>query len=113
MIVFVGAAFFLLAAAVVILLWPLVKSTNTRVVGRHLSNLDIHRDQFSELEKDLEAGTLAADRYEQAKNELEKRVLEEAQAPVDPPQSTIPDRAVPVVIGVFIPLTAILLYLYL
>lgn len=113
MIVFAGAAFLLLAAAIVIVLWPLLKRSNSPVVGRHLSNLDIHRDQFSELEKDLEAGTLAADRYEQAKNELEKRVLEEGQAPADPPQSTTPGKAVPIVVGVFIPLTAILLYLYL
>jgi cytochrome c-type biogenesis protein CcmH len=113
MIAFAGAAFFLLVAAVVIVLWPLLKRSSSPVVGRDLSNLDIHRDQFSELDKDLEAGTLGADRYEQAKNELERRVLEEAEAPADMPQSAIPGKAVPIVIGVFIPLTAILLYLYL
>ncbi len=113
MIAFAGAAFFLLVAAVVIVLWPLLKRSSSPVVGRDLSNLDIHRDQFSELDKDLEAGTLGADRYEQAKNELERRVLEEAEAPADMPQSAIPGKAVPIVIGVFIPLTAILLYVYL
>jgi cytochrome c-type biogenesis protein CcmH len=113
MIAFAGAAFFLLVAAVVIVLWPLLKRSSSPVVGRDLSNLDIHRDQLSELDKDLEAGTLGADRYEQAKNELERRVLEEAEAPADMPQSAIPGKAVPIVIGVFIPLTAILLYLYL
>jgi len=113
MIAFAGAAFFLLVAAVVIVLWPLLKRSNSPVVGRDLSNLDIHRDQFSELEKDLEAGTLGADRYEQAKNELERRVLEESAAPADTPQPATPGKTVPIVIGVFIPLTAILLYLYL
>jgi cytochrome c-type biogenesis protein CcmH len=113
MIAFAGAAFFLLVAAVVIVLWPLLKRSNSLVVGRDRSNLDIHRDQFSELEKDLEAGTLGADRYEQAKNELERRVLEEAAAPSEPPQSATYGKAVPIVIGIFIPLTAILLYLYL
>jgi cytochrome c-type biogenesis protein CcmH len=113
MIAFAGAAFFLLVAAVVIVLWPLLKRSNSPIVGRDMSNLDIHRDQFSELEKDLEAGTLGADRYEQAKNELERRVLEDAAAPADMPQSETPGKAVPIVIGVFIPLTAILLYLYL
>lgn len=113
MIAFAGAAFFLLVAAVVMVLWPLLKRSNSPVVGRDLSNLDIHRDQFSELEKDLEAGTLGADRYEQAKNELERRVIEEAAAPADTPRSTTFGKAVPIVIGVFIPLTAVLLYLYL
>jgi cytochrome c-type biogenesis protein CcmH len=113
MIAFAGAVFFLLVAAVVMVLWPLLKRSSSPVVGRDLSNLDIHRDQFSELDKDLEAGTLGADRYEQAKDELERRVLEEAEAPADMPQSAIHGKAVPIVIGVFIPLTAILLYLYL
>jgi cytochrome c-type biogenesis protein CcmH len=113
MIAFAGAVFFLLVAAVVIVLWPLLKRSSSPVVGRDLSNLDIHRDQFSELDKDLEAGTLGADRYEQAKNELERRVLEEAEAPADMPQSAIHGKAAPIVVGILVPLTAILLYLYL
>jgi len=112
-IAFAGAAFFLLVAAVTMVLWPLLRRSNSRVVARDLSNLDIHRDQLSELEKDLEAGTLGADRYAQAKNELERRVLEEAAAPADTPQSATAGKAVPIVIGAFIPLTAVLLYLYL
>ena len=113
MIAFAVAALFLLITAVAIVLWPLLKRSTSPVVGRYRSNLDIHRDQFSELKKDLEAGTLGADRYEQAKDELERRVLEEAAAPANTPQSTIPGKAVPIVLGILIPLTAILLYLYL
>ena len=113
MIAFAGAAFFLLMTAVVIVLWPLLRRSNSAVVGRDRSNLDIHRDQFSELEKDLAAGTLGADRYEQAKNELERRVLEETAVQAEPPPSAVPGKAVPIVIGVTIPLAAILLYLYL
>jgi cytochrome c-type biogenesis protein CcmH len=113
MIAFAVAAFFLLVAAVVVVLWPLLRRSASPVLARELSNLDIHRDQFSELEKDLEAGTLGADRYEQAKSELERRVLEEAAAPVVPRPTVTSGKAVPIIIGVFIPLTAVLLYLYL
>ncbi len=113
MIAFASAAFFLLVAAVAVVLWPLWKRSTSPVVERELSNLDIHRDQFSELEHDLEAGTLSADRYEQAKKELEKRVLEETAVPTELPQPAAYGKAVPIVLGVFIPLTAILLYLYL
>jgi cytochrome c-type biogenesis protein CcmH len=98
---------------VVIVLWPLLKRSTSPVARRDLSNLDIHRDQFSELEKDLEAGTLGADRYEQAKDELERRVLEEAATPADAPQPATPGKAVPIVLGILIPLAAVLLYLYL
>jgi cytochrome c-type biogenesis protein CcmH len=113
MIAFSIAAFFLLAAAVVILLRPLLRRSASPVLARELSNLDIHRDQFSELDQDLEAGTLDADRYEQAKNELERRVLEEAAAPIAPRQAVTSGKAVPILIGVFIPLAAVLMYLYL
>jgi len=113
MITFAAAAFFLLVAALAIVLWPLLKRSKSAVFGRELSNLDIHRDQFSELGKDLEAGTLDADRYEQARNELERRVLEEDVTPAHAPQAIPSGKTVPVVLGILIPLTSILLYLYL
>jgi cytochrome c-type biogenesis protein CcmH len=113
MIAFAGAAFFLLVAALAIVLWPLLKHSKSALVGRESSNLDIHRDQLSELQKDLEAGTLAADRYEQAKNELERRVLEEAVLPAHTRQATISGKTVPIALSILIPLTAVLLYLYL
>ncbi|HKB82297.1 MAG TPA: c-type cytochrome biogenesis protein CcmI [Burkholderiales bacterium] len=113
MIGFAGTALILLILATIIVLWPLLKRSRPAAAGRELSNLDIHRDQFAELDKDLAAGTLGADRYEQAKDELEKRVLEESAAPDIAPQPAHPGKSVPIVLGVLIPLTAILLYLYL
>jgi cytochrome c-type biogenesis protein CcmH len=113
MIAFASVAFLLLVAAVAIVLWPLLRRSNPAVVARELSNLDIHRDQLSELEKDLEAGTLGADRYEQAKDELERRVLDEAAAPAELARPAAPGKAMPVALAVVIPLTAVLLYLYL
>ena len=113
MIAFAAIAFFLLSAAVAIVLWPLLSRSGSPVVGRELSNLDIHRDQFAELDKDLEAGTLGAERYEQAKTELERRVLEESAVPAAIPQSATRGKAVPAAVGILIPLIAVLLYLHL
>ena len=75
MIAFAVTAFFLLAAAVLIVLWPLLRRSAPHVLAPEQSNLDIHRAQLAELDRDLESGTLGAERYEQAKNELERRVL--------------------------------------
>ena len=113
MIAFAGAAFFLLVAALLFLLWPLLRRSNPALVGRELSNLDIHRDQVSELEQDLQAGTLGADRYEQAKSELHRRILEEAAAPAVVQRSASTGKSAAIVIGILVPLTAALLYLYL
>jgi cytochrome c-type biogenesis protein CcmH len=113
MIAFAGVALLLLAIAVAIVLWPLLRRSNSAAFGRELSNLDIHRDQFAELDRDLAAGTLGADRYEQARSELERRVLDEATAPVEPPRPAASSKTVPIVLVIFIPLVAILLYLHL
>jgi cytochrome c-type biogenesis protein CcmH len=113
MMAFGAVALLLLIAAVTIVLWPLLRHSNAPVIGREMSNLDIHRDQLGELNSDLAAGTLGADRYEQAKRELERRVLDEAAAVVEPERPVAPGKAMPILLGVFIPVTAILLYLYL
>lgn len=113
MIAFASIALLLLVIAVAIVLWPLLRRSNLPAFGRELSNLDIHRDQFAELDRDLAAGTLGADRYEQARSELERRVLDEATAPVEPPPPVAPGKTAPIVLAVFIPLAAILLYLHL
>ena len=113
MIAFASIALLLLVIAVAVVLWPLLRRSNLPAFGRELSNLDIHRDQFAELDRDLAAGTLGADRYEQARSELERRVLDEATAPVEPPPPVAHGKTVPIVLAVFIPLAAILLYLHL
>ena len=113
MIAFASIASLLLVIAVAIVLWPLLRRSNSPVFGRELSNLDIHRDQFAELDRDLAAGTLGADRYEQARSELERRVLDEATAPVEPQGPVASGKSVPIVLAVFIPLAAVLLYLHL
>ena len=113
MIVFASIAFLLLVIALAIVLWPLLRRSKSPAFGRELSNLDIHRDHFAELDRDLAAGTLGAERYEQARSELERRVLDEATAPVETPPPVASGKTVPIALAVFIPLAAILLYLHL
>ena len=48
--------------------------------SREASNVAILRDQLRELDADLAAGTMPRDQYEQAKRELEQRVLDESKA---------------------------------
>ncbi len=112
MIVFAAVALCLLLVAIAIVLWPLLRGASAPVSGRELSNLDIHRDQFAELARDLESGTLAAADYAQAKNELERRVLEETSpTPLRRPATS--GRMVPIVVAAFLPMAAVGLYLYL
>ncbi len=105
--------FFLLAAlvaAVVVLL--LVRSLwrGAAIVGqaqRSAVNAAVYRDQLAELERDRKAGVLSDADFDQARRELQKRVLEEAAAPGEAPAAPARGaRAAAVVLAVALPLAA-------
>ncbi len=80
MTTFVLIAAAMVAAALAWVLVPLLKRGRPGGVAREASNVAILRDQLRELDADLATGTMPRDQYEQAKRELEQRVLEESQA---------------------------------
>ena len=104
----------LLAGALLFVVPPLVGTRRRRALAasRREANISIYRDQMQELEIDLAAGTLSADQYQQARRELESRVLEDTAV------GGLPDHAVsqgskwlPLVVGVGVPVLAVSLYL--
>jgi cytochrome c-type biogenesis protein CcmH len=110
-ITFVLIAAAMVATALAWVLVPLLKRGKPGGVAREASNVAILRDQLRELDADLAAGTMPRDQYEQAKRELEQRVLEESQAiprgPIAPTQSAAWTAAI---LGSAIPIGALLLY---
>jgi cytochrome c-type biogenesis protein CcmH len=74
---FVVAAALLTLAALGFVLWPLLRTRADSRQSRRQANLTVYRDQFAELERDLKLGTLDATRYESARSELERRLLDE------------------------------------
>lgn len=113
MIAFVAVSVVLLVAALAIVLWPLLRREKTAAVARQSSNLDILRDQVAELDRDLESGALGAERYAQARAELEGRVLEEAAVPGPVAPVRASGRIAAVAVAILIPVTSVLLYLHL
>ncbi len=111
MIAFVVSAGVLLLIAVAIVLRPLLKGGTATGVAREKANFEIYRDQFAELENDLKAGVLGAERFDQAKADLERRVIEEAVRPAEGVTGSRRGRATPIALGVLIPVAAVLLYL--
>jgi len=79
----IGAA--LAAAALLLVLRPLLFTKRQAQISRGEANVSIYRDQLRELDADLACGMLAQADYERARAELEARVLqdvvEEAAAP--------------------------------
>ena len=83
---FLGAAALLLIV-LAILLRPLLRQrTSTDAVDRRQANLDILRDELRELESNRAEGSLSESDFEQARRELQRRLLEE----VDPSEKAAP-----------------------
>lgn len=68
----------LLASALAFVLVPLVRNRGTAVgVSRDAVNVSVYRDQLRELETDLALGTITQERHDEARREIERRLLED------------------------------------
>ena len=79
---------------------------------RKQANLAIFRDQLTELEREKSEGSLAESDFEQAKRELQRRLLEEVEPDVGvtTPGTHGPSRMLAVAILVLLPVLAVLGY---
>jgi cytochrome c-type biogenesis protein CcmH len=96
----------------VLLLWPLLKRT-VAVTGEQEKTLSIFRQQFAELGQDRTNGVLTDELYEQARRELERRLLEETGTTVTTPTRAprqVNSRPVAFAIAIIIPAVSGLLY---
>jgi len=113
MILFTLLAAVLVAAALGLVLRPLLRARPGAEPTPGNANRSIYRDQLAELERDLSLGTLDRTQYEAARAELQRRVLEEAGAESVPVSRTASATRTALVIGVAMPVIAALLYWHL
>lgn len=110
--------FGLMAAALTLLvigllIWPLMKGMGPSGAGEQDTKLAVYRQQFIELEQDFNNQVLTEERYQQAKRELERRVLEEAGPMNDIATAAarpMNGKAVALVLALVIPTISGLLY---
>jgi len=105
----------LAVAASLFVALPLLKGHVTPGFGasRNELKISVYRDQLEELDADRRAGRLGADQYEQARGELERRLLEEvpdAGVRVAAPARRRPPAAA-LAAGLAVPLVAGFMYL--
>lgn len=104
----------LTGAAVLFLVLPLLRPGRGSLGSPREVNALVYRDQFRELERDVESGTLTSEQYAHARSELERRLLDDLGS--DAAETKHPSRSArraAVVVAVVLPLCAALLYLYL
>lgn len=80
MTTFIIVAAVMVAAALAWVLWPLLRPASQPSVERRMVNLSVYKDQFADLDADFARGSITQDNYNEAKAELERRMLEEARA---------------------------------
>lgn len=103
----------LLTGALLFVLPPLLsgRPRGGAVASQDEANVSIYRDQLKELDADLAAGAISRDQFEQAKREVESRVLEDVSGSggaATPGGRT--GKLAAVVIGVAVPILAVALY---
>lgn len=113
MITFWIAAGGLIFGVTGLLVWPLLKrESRGGSVNDKETLLSVYRQQFAELEEDRHSGAITVERYQQAKQELERRVLEEAAATPEQPvaHGRLSPRLVGGMVAILLPLASLLLY---
>jgi cytochrome c-type biogenesis protein CcmH len=96
-----------------LILWPLLKRTAAAVTGEQEKTLSIFRQQFAELGQDRANGVITDELYEQARRELERRLLEETGATETTPtiaRRQVNSRPVALALAIIVPTVSGLLY---
>ncbi len=112
MIAFVLIAALMVAAALAWILVPLLRGAGGAGVAREASNVAILRDQLRELDTDVANGTISREQYDQARRELEQRVLDESKA-ASGPAAAMPSAAgawTAAIVAGALPIAALVIY---
>lgn len=110
---FLAAAAVMALVALAWMLRPLVRPRSGSNASRQALNTAIYRDQLAELERDRAEGSLAESDFEQARVELQRRLLEDAAVADGPPMVARPAKRTAVALALVVPLAAALMYAWL
>jgi len=114
MVLFIFICVLMVLLALWLILPPLWQSTgDARIEDARTANVLVYQDQLRELQTDLEAGLLTQAQYDQDKEEIERRLLEDIG---DEKRSGSPKRIatrrLAYGLAIFIPVAAILFYVF-
>jgi len=107
------------ALFVLLMFWfvlpPLLQRPDAKKTDANASaNVIIYQDQLEELEADLKTGLIAEDQYQQEKESIERRLLEDVRGRA-PLTARVPSTRTSVIVyalSVFIPVAAVAFYLF-
>ena len=99
-------------AAILPILWPLLRPG--KFAGTRLEyDLEVFSDQLHEVDFELSADELTAEEAEEAKREIERRILRAGEQKVSKKASAAPSAVTAVLIALLLPALTLILYVYL
>ena len=104
------AALFAVAALAFVLPALLARGRRAQSVAGDATNIAVYRDQIRELDADLASGTLAREQHDEARRELERRMLEDVRVANPAASAAGPGRSTALAVGIALPLLAATLY---
>lgn len=112
---FLALATLLIVVTAVLLAIPLLRRPKSADTGseRDAANLAIFRDQLAELEHERGEDSLTAADFEQAKTELQRRLLEEVKPGAPAGKQAAPSRKMALLVIVLVPLVGLAGYAHL
>lgn len=110
MAIFLIAAALLVAATLLVLLRPWRRAARAAESTARDANAAVYRDQLAELDRDLAAGVINPADHEQARGELQRRLLADAGAPEAGAAPAGSGRTTTWVLGLGVPVLAAGLY---
>ena len=115
MILFVVICAVMIAIALAFVLPPLLSGDEGKLPNDSKeANVSVYRDQLTELEADLRNGIIAQDQYQQDRDSIERRMLEDVSAVRDTaarPAAAASDRRPAYAVAFAVPVIALVLYL--
>jgi cytochrome c-type biogenesis protein CcmH len=101
----------MVAIALAFVVPPLLASYATNATeGSKAANISVYRDQIAELEADLRNGIIAEDQYQQDRDGIERRLLEDVSSATSPSPSPAQTRTPAYALAVAIPVIAFAFY---
>ncbi len=118
-IMFWAILLLMLLVAIVILLYPLLRTYRQESIAYRQSNLELYEDKLKELETDLGEGRIDSERYEVARQEIDRELLQDVPAESKEAVSlhntarAVRHPGLALVIAVFLPMASLLIYMQL
>src|SRR5215831_15472100 len=111
MTLFVALGVLLVAGALLFIVLPLARHAARAAESRDAVNAAVYRDQLRELEADVQAGTLAPDQRDKAREEIEARLAADLGKSEPAAGSTGSSRGAAIALGIAVPFCALAIYL--